>query len=115
MISMANLELPEKAMRQQIASAINVVIQVSRLSDGSRKLMQVSEIVGMEGDIITMQDIFLYEREGIGENDKVLGRFRASGIRPRFSDRLKSYGIDLSSLLFSNLTGSDAARGVSRW
>jgi pilus assembly protein CpaF len=116
MISMANLELPEKAMRQQIASAINVVIQVSRLSDGSRKLMQVSEIVGMEGDIITMQDIFVYEREGIGDNDKVLGRFRATGIRPRFSDRLKSYGIDLSSLLFSNLTGSDAARGgVSRW
>ena len=75
MISMANLELPERAMRQQIASAINLVVQVSRLSDGSRKLMQVSEIVGMEGDIITMQDIFVYEREGMGDNDKVLGHF----------------------------------------
>ena len=116
MISMASLDLPERAMRQQIASAINVVIQVSRLSDGSRKLMQVSEIVGMEGDIITMQDIFVYEREGMGENDKVLGRFRATGIRPRFSDRLKSYGIDLSALLFSNPVASDGPRaGVSRW
>jgi pilus assembly protein CpaF len=116
MISMANLDLPERAMRQQIASAINVVIQVSRLSDGSRKLMQVSEIVGMEGDIITMQDIFVYEREGITENDKVLGHFRATGIRPRFSDRLKSYGIDLSALLFSNPLGGDGGRGaVSRW
>jgi pilus assembly protein CpaF len=116
MISMANLELPERAMRQQIASAINVVIQLSRLSDGSRKLMQVSEIVGMEGEIITMQDIFVYEREGVAENDKVLGHFRATGIRPRFSDRLKSYGIDLSALLFSNPLGADGGRGVvSRW
>jgi pilus assembly protein CpaF len=116
MISMANLELPERAMRQQIASAINVVVQVSRLSDGTRKLMQVSEIVGMEGDIITMQDIFIYEREGVAENDKVLGRFRATGIRPRFSDRLKSYGIDLSSLLFSNPAVADSVRGgTSRW
>jgi pilus assembly protein CpaF len=116
MISMANLELPERAMRQQIASAINVVIQVSRLSDGSRKLMQVSEIVGMEGDIITMQDIFLYEREGIDEKDKVVGRFRATGIRPRFSDRLKTYGIDLSALLFSDVLPAETSRGVaSRW
>jgi pilus assembly protein CpaF len=116
MISMANLDLPERAMRQQIASAINLVIQVSRLSDGSRKLMQVSEIVGMEGDIITMQDIFVYEREGMAENDRVLGHFRATGIRPRFSERLKSYGIDLSSLLFSNAMATESARGGgSRW
>jgi pilus assembly protein CpaF len=116
MISMANLELPERAMRQQIASAINVVVQVSRLPDGSRKLMQVSEIVGMEGDIITMQDIFVYEREGVGENEKVLGHFKATGIRPRFSDRLKSYGIDLSALLFSNPVTPEKARGgIPRW
>src|SRR5919112_972239 len=116
MISMASLELPERAMRQQIASAINLIIQVSRLSDGSRKIMQVSEIVGMEGDIITMQDIFVYEREGVAENDKVLGRFRSTGIRPRFSDRLKSYGIDLSSLLFSNPVVTDNVRGgTPRW
>ena len=116
MISMANLDLPERAMRQQIASAINLVIQVSRLSDGSRKIMQVSEIVGMEGEIITMQDIFVYEREGMAANDKVLGHFRATGIRPRFSDRLKAYGIDLSSLLFSNLVKPETDRGGgSRW
>src|SRR5690242_15615990 len=115
MISMANLELPERAMRQQIASAINVVIQVSRLSDGSRKVMQLSEIVGMEGDIITMQDIFVYEREGMGQNDKVLGSFKATGIRPRFSDRLKSYGIDLSSVLFSNPITENGRGGLPRW
>jgi pilus assembly protein CpaF len=102
MISMASLELPEKAMRQQIASAINLVIQISRLSDGTRKIMQVSEIVGMEGDVITMQDIFLFDREGIGENDRVLGSFRASGIRPRAADRFKSYGIDIANMLFAD-------------
>jgi pilus assembly protein CpaF len=102
MISMASLELPEKAMRQQIASAINLVIQISRLSDGTRKIMQVSEIVGMEGDVITMQDVFLFDREGIGENDRVLGHFRASGIRPRCADRFKTYGIDISNLLFAD-------------
>jgi pilus assembly protein CpaF len=116
MISMANLDLPERAMRQQIASAINVVIQVSRMSDGTRKVMQLSEIVGMEGDIITMQDIFVYEREGIGPDDKVIGHFRATGIRPRFSERLKAYGIDLSTLLFSNLGSPEAVRGGGqRW
>jgi pilus assembly protein CpaF len=102
MIAMASLDLPERAMRQQIASAINIVIQVSRLGDGSRKIMQVSEIVGMEGDVITMQDIFMYERSGVGEDDRVLGQFRASGIRPRCADRLKAYGVDLSTVLFTN-------------
>ncbi len=103
MISMASLDLPEKAMRQQIASAIQVVIQAARLSDGSRKISSISEIVGMEGDVITMQEIFNFERMGIDENDRVVGRFRATGIRPHFTERLKSYGIDLSHLLFSNL------------
>jgi pilus assembly protein CpaF len=102
MISMANLRLPEKAMRQQIASAIDVVIQVSRMSDGSRKVTSISEIVGMEGDVITMQDIFVFERQGVGENGEVLGRFRSTGIRPRFSDRLQAYGINLGELLFAD-------------
>jgi pilus assembly protein CpaF len=101
MISMAGLALPEKAMRQQVASAIDVVIQVSRLSDGTRKLMSVSEIVGMEGDVITMQEIFLFEREGMDGNGRVLGRFRPTGIRPHFADRLKAYGIPLPSTLFT--------------
>jgi pilus assembly protein CpaF len=103
MIAMASLDLPEKAMRQQVASAVNVVIQVSRLGDGSRKILQISEIVGMEGDVITMQDIFVFERSGVGENDKVLGEFKATGIRPKCADRLKAYGIDLAGMLFSNL------------
>ena len=118
MIAMASLDLPEKAMRQQIASAINVVIQVSRLGDGTRKIMQISEIVGMEGDVITMQDIFVFERQGMGENDKVLGQFKATGIRPKFADRLKAYGIDLAGMLFSNLgDGRTSARpeGAHRW
>jgi pilus assembly protein CpaF len=102
MISMANLSLPEKAMRQQVASAIDVVIQVSRYSDGSRRLSSISEIVGMEGEVITMQEIFNYERQGINEDGKVLGRFRATGIRPRFAERLSASGIDLPMALFSN-------------
>jgi pilus assembly protein CpaF len=102
MIAMASLDLPERAMRQQIASAINIVIQVSRLGDGSRKVMQISEIVGMEGDVITMQDIFMFERSGVGDDERVLGQFRASGIRPRCADRLKAYGVDLSTVLFTN-------------
>ncbi len=112
MIAMANLSLPEKAMRQQIASAIQVVIQVSRLGDGTRKVMQVSEIVGMEGEVITMQDVFMYERQGMGEDGKVIGRFKATGIRPRFADRLRAYGIQLGSLLFENLAAeAPALRG----
>jgi pilus assembly protein CpaF len=114
MISMASLDLPEKAMRQQIASAIQIVIQVTRLSDGTRKVSQISEIAGMEGDVITMQDIFLFERMGM-DGDKVLGRFRASGIRPRCSDRLKSFGIDLSSVLFSNMDTPSGGGARTRW
>ena len=114
MISMASLDLPEKAMRQQIASAIQIVIQVTRLSDGTRKISQISEIAGMEGDVITMQDIFLFERMGM-DGDKVLGRFRASGIRPRCSDRLKSFGIDLSSVLFSNMESPAPGGARARW
>src|SRR5690349_16063179 len=115
MVSMANLNLPEKAMRQQIAAAINVVIQVARLSDGTRKVVSITELVGMEGDVITMQDIFVYDRQGM-DGDKVVGQYRATGIRPRFAERLKAYGIDLSSLLFSNLDGTDGKqKGSSRW
>jgi pilus assembly protein CpaF len=116
MVSMASLDLPERAVRQQISSAIQVVIQVSRLSDGSRKMIQIAEISGMEGEVITMQDIFVFERLGIGEDEKVLGRFKASGIRPKFTERLKAYGIDLSSLLFMNAReGSTRAAGGGRW
>jgi pilus assembly protein CpaF len=112
MISMANLNLPERAMRQQIASAIDVVIQASRLPDGSRKLIAISEIVGMEGDVITMQDIFVYERNGVDEDGRVRGRFRSTGIRPRFADRLQAHGIHLPATLFME---SIAGVEVARW
>jgi pilus assembly protein CpaF len=100
MVSMANLNLPDRAVRQQIASAIQVVIQLSRLPDGTRKVMTMAELVGMEGDVVTMQDIFRFERAGIDKDGRVLGRFAATGVRPRFAERLLSYGIELPALLF---------------
>lgn len=103
MISMAGLNLPTKGMRQQISSAINVLIQVERLSDGQRKIVNISEITGMEGDIITMQDIFVFEREGVDEAGNVIGSFKATGIRPRFTDRMLAYGVELPVSLFSNI------------
>ena len=103
MVSMANLNLPEKAMRQQIASALHVVIQIARLSDGRRKIVSISEIVGMEGDVITMQEIFQFERHGIGQEGEVLGQYKATGIRPRFTERLRAAGIELPTALFSNV------------
>ena len=102
MISMANLSLPEKAMRQQIASALQLVIQIARLSDGRRRLVSISEITGMEGDVITMQEIFTFERHGMGEEGEVLGRFKATGIRPRFAERLQSYGVEMPTAMFAN-------------
>ena len=111
MVSMANLGLPEKAVKQQIASAINVVIQIARLSDGSRKIIQIGEITGMEGDVVTMQEIFVFDRQGIGEGGKVLGRYVATGIRPRFTDRLKAYGITLPATLFDNIAEAAVSRG----
>ncbi len=103
MISMAGLNLPTKGMRQQIASAIQVLIQIERLSDGQRKIVNIAEITGMEGDIITMQDVFVYEREGVDEAGNVIGSFKATGIRPRFTDRMLAYGVELPVSLFSNI------------
>ena len=111
MVSMSNLNLPEKGVRQQIASAIDIVIHVSRLSDGNRKIVSIAEIVGMEGDVITMQDLFLFEREGVTPEGKVAGEFRATGIRPKCAERLQEHGIDLSETLFANL---DLASGMGR-
>jgi pilus assembly protein CpaF len=110
MIAMANLNIPEKAMRQQISSAIDVVIQATRLSDGTRKVMSIAEIVGMEGDVITMQEIFLFEREGIDENGKVKGQFRPTGIRPHFATRLQANGINLPATLFT-----ERREGKAEW
>jgi len=100
MISMAGLRLSDKAMRQQISSAINLVIQVSRMGDGSRKVVSISEIIGMEGEIITMQDIYAFRRTGVGPIGETLGYFRPTGIRPRFCERLALYGHELPSTIF---------------
>jgi pilus assembly protein CpaF len=102
MCSMANLNIPERAMRQQISAAIHAVVQIARLSDGTRKVMTISEVTGMEGDVISMQDIFIFERVGIDENGKVRGAFRATGIRPKFADRLATAGCRLRAALFDS-------------
>ena len=102
MCSMANLNIPERAMRHQIAAAIHAVVQVSRLSDGTRKVINISEVTGMEGEVICMQDVFVFERQGIDETGKVRGAFRASGIRPKFSDRLATAGCRLRPALFES-------------
>ena len=100
MIGMGGLTLPPKAMRQQISSAITVVIQASRMPDGKRKVVSIQELTGMEGDIITMQEIFAYEKTGIASDGTVLGHFRATGIRPKFVQRLKLFGIDVPDEIF---------------
>jgi pilus assembly protein CpaF len=103
MVAMANLNIPEKAIRQQIASAVNVIVQVSRMADGTRKIIAVSEITGMEGDVITMQDIFVFERTGISPDGRVRGRFRATGIRPKCTERLAASGIHLPVDMFEHV------------
>ncbi len=100
MIGLAGMNLPSKVTRHQISSAITVVIQVARLSDGKRKVVSIQEITGMEGDIITMQEIFSFKQTGINGNGNVTGYFCASGVRPRFSERLHVHGIDLPDALF---------------
>ncbi len=100
MVLMAGISLPGRAMREYISSALDVLIHLARLSDGTRKIMRVTEVVGMEGDTITLQDIFIFDQRGIGPNGEVLGQHRATGIRPRFADRLKVAGIQLDPAIF---------------
>jgi pilus assembly protein CpaF len=101
MIGMANLNMPHKAARQQIASAITVVVQVLRMIDGKRKVTSIQEITGMEGDVITMQEIFSFRQTGIEENGAVQCYFQASGVRPKFAERLRSFGISLPDAMFN--------------
>src|SRR6202522_3381497 len=100
MVAMASFNIPEAALRRQISSAIDVVVQVSRLSDGTRKVSQISEITGMEGDIVTMQDIFAFRKRGIRDNGEVLGDFLPAGIRPKFAERLAVTGVQLPAAMF---------------
>jgi pilus assembly protein CpaF len=104
MVSMANLNIPERAVRHQIASAIHAVVQVARMSDGTRKVISISEVTGMDDESITMQDIFVFERRAIDETGKVRGTFRATGVRPLFADRLATYGARLRPALFESKT-----------
>jgi len=103
MIQMTGMSLSERAMRQQISSALNVVLQVARLSDGTRRVTSISEITGMEGDTITMQEVFHFERTGISPQGEVIGRFRPTGIRPRFAERLKTAGMQLPRVFFEEV------------
>ena len=101
MVAMAGLSLPDKAVRQQMSSAINVVVQIARLTDGTRKIVNISEITGMEGAVVTMQELFTFERHGYDQDRKVRGQFRPTGIRPKFAERLLGYGIELPQDMFS--------------
>jgi len=100
MIGMAGFNLPPKSMREQISSALTAVVHISRLSDGKRKITSIQEITGMEGDVITMQDIFTYEQTGVAADGTVQGHFRATGIRPKFIEILRIHGITVSEELF---------------
>jgi pilus assembly protein CpaF len=103
MIQMTGMRLSDRAMRQQVAAAINLVVQVARLSDGTRRVTSISEITGMEGETITMQEIFLYERTGVDSHGQVIGRFRPTGIRPRFAEKLKACGMQLPRVFFEDM------------
>ena len=102
MVAMASLGIPEKAIRQQVASAINLIIQVTRLTDGTRRVTSISELTGMEQDVITMQEIFTFQQTGINPTGQVVGRFKATGIRPRCADRLATAGMPLPMDMFSH-------------
>jgi pilus assembly protein CpaF len=100
MVMMSGMELPSRAIREQVASAIHLIVQVARLTDGSRKTISISEIQGMEGSVIVMQDLFVYQQKGVGEGGKVLGSMQATGMVPKFIDRLNAAGVHLPSEIF---------------
>src|ERR1700751_5177570 len=100
MMAMSSLNLPDTAIRRQIASAINIIVQINRFSDGKRKITNIAEIIGMEGEVITMQDIFIYRKRGVRESGEVIGEFVATGIPPRCSERLAVTGIHRPPAMF---------------
>jgi pilus assembly protein CpaF len=99
-VGLAGVNVMQKALRQQIVSGISVIIQVARLSDGCRKVMSIQEVTGMEGDMITMQEIFCFEQTGVTPDGSVIGYFHATGIRPHFADKLRARGVPLADYLF---------------
>src|SRR6266481_1604802 len=100
MVAMSNLNLPEKAVRRQIASAVSLVIQIARFNDGTRRVTHLTEITGMEEDMISMQDVFVFEKHGVGQDGRVLGTFSPTGIRPKFAEKLKASGISVPASMF---------------
>jgi pilus assembly protein CpaF len=104
MVAMANMNLPERSVKQQIAAAINIVVQCSRMSDGSRKVTSVAEITGMEENVISMQEIFTFKKRGIGADGKVIGVFQPTRIRPRFLETLRVAGIVFPQSIFDRET-----------
>jgi pilus assembly protein CpaF len=103
MIAMAGIEMPLKAVRAQIASAVNLIVQASRLQDGSRRMTSITEITGMEGDVISMQEIFRYERLGVAPDGKIIGRFTATGVRSHYTERFRAWGYDLPPAIYEPL------------
>ena len=100
MITLANANMHLQAIRQQIASAVHILVQASRMSDGTRRVTSITEVTGMEGEVVTLQDLFVFEKRGVNQEGKVMGRFSATGIRPKFSEKLLAAGIVLSPALF---------------
>ena len=105
MIAMAGIEMPLKAMRSQISSAVNVIVQASRLQDGSRRMTSITEITGMEGDVISMQELFKFQRTGLTPENKIIGHFTATGVRSHFSERFRMWGYDLPASIFEPFRG----------
>jgi len=100
MVMMSGMDLPSRAIREQVASAVHIIIQIGRMSDGSRKVVSVSEVQGMEGAVIVMQDLFTYQQKGVGEGGKVLGTMQATGMVPKYLERFNSAGIHLPNEIF---------------
>lgn len=104
MVAMAGIEMPLKAVRSQIASAVNLIVQASRLQDGSRRMTSITEITGMEGEVISMQEVFRYERLGVSPDGKISGRFNATGVRSHYSERFRQWGFDLPASIYEPIT-----------
>jgi pilus assembly protein CpaF len=102
MALMANLNLPEKAVRRQIASAVQLIVQISRFTDGSRRVTHVTEISGMEDEVVSLQDVFVFDKQGISPDGRVLGAFAATGVRPNFAERLNASGISVLASWFEH-------------
>src|SRR5262249_18499996 len=100
MVGMANSNISPRSVRQQISSAVDLFVHIARLSDGTRRLTNITECVGMEEDAVTLQDVFVFERLGLTSERRVIGRFRSTGVRPKFAERLKAFGVQLTPRMF---------------